>query len=284
MSGIFDKLASKLEQKGVVATDGSKEYGHKKPVDNKGGDIADKFFRKVKAEAGYRTDMQLLDAKNVDKNAANVLFAYDPGLGPLTVADVVAYFDRHFNSTPVEVVAETANLHPRSNTVSVIVKRIVPTRPITDSQNMKKITASTFLDTTIGEIWEVDERDGQQFLRKVIEDDITQSALNRIQKIKAPVRATLASVRVEAGLDINSGDVVRFYADGKTLSGTVKRVSSDKVSIKGNDGKSYTVPSEAVFYRSEMGNASKKELSKEAYDYYKDVYGPEYAKELSEFK
>jgi len=279
-NAIFDRLANGLKSRGIIAQHVETGKTVNASPSNVDGDIITKYAHKVNADVGYRFDMQLLDASSVGKNAAAVLFGFDPSLGSLTKADVVSYFDRHFNSTPVEVLAETANYYPKSNAVSVIVKRIVPTRPIDDSTGMKKITASTFLDTAIGEIWEVNERDGQQFLAKVVDEDIAKSALNRIQKINNPVRATLASVRVEASLDINKGDVVRFYVDGNDLKGTVQKVSGNSATIKA-DNKTYTVPLNAVFYRSEMGDASRREMGADAYEYYKEVYGPDYAKELT---
>jgi len=249
----------------------------------KGGNMYERFAERMLSETGTRPDLQIVDWKRLDRNSAVVLMAYNPALGDPTREEVFAYLERAFPGHRVLLEEETARkvTVANVNAYQFVIRRVVPTRPFDDAQTMRKVTASAYLDTELGEIWQIEERDGRKFLAKVAEEDIDAIVSREVEKIKNPVRASLRDIY--AGVVFGRGDKVRFYYDGKTMIGEVTRIddATGEVTVKVAGNKTYNVPKEAIFYVIELGSGTKQQLSQTVKQYYKTLYGEEMADELT---
>lgn len=243
--------------------------------------LAEKFVDRMLGEAGVRPDLAVVDWKRLDRDTATVVLQYSPVVGPPSKEEVFAYFERAFGDQRVFPVLETARHYAEAGVYTMVVRRAVPRRPYDDTLTMRKVTASTFLDVELGTVWKVEEGEkGNKYLARVMEDDIDEVLAREVQKIKAPIRATVRDIY--AAVAVNVGDKVKFYADGKDLNGEVTKVDevTGTVTIKGEDGKSYDVAKEAVYYIVELGPKTKQDINNKLSDYYGTLWGEKVANEI----
>lgn len=171
-----------------------------------------------------------------------------------------------------------------------------------DEANMAKcqaITASTYLDVELGNVWERTEIGGKQYLIRANEDD-----LDEVMNI-----AMTASVAPQARMDGNgfvvyprAGDFITFFAAEKLEDGGIRpfmdiaqvtEVNANAVGIlieEGAHSASAYLPASSVVNVIEMDAADMAldpdhKLSRASIiEYLKQAYGPEYAAALNTIK
>lgn len=164
-----------------------------------------------------------------------------------------------------------------------------------DEANMAKcnaITASTYLDVELGNVWERKEIEGKQYLVRANDDD-----LDTVMQMALTASVATTS-RVDASgffVEPKVGDYITFFATESTDLGTkpfidvarVTEVTAGSVGIsieEGGHSASAYIPTPSVVNILEGaaldGNMSRRDII----NFLKECYGPEYAKYLDTLK
>tara|TARA_R100000656_G_scaffold104176_1_gene76103 strand:- start:133014 stop:133835 length:822 start_codon:yes stop_codon:yes gene_type:complete len=191
-----------------------------------------------------RSDMFLVDMREIDAMKCNALIAYEPGMGSVpTLGQLERYVEATFNGR-VHAQSNTASVHEGSNAVSVMLTLHHDSRPVTDAVNMRRITASSYMDDQTGHLWQVVSNDTNKFMIRRTNENISDIVAAKLDR-RGRKSASFDKVRQAAPL-LSSGDTVRFFDGVLPQVGKITSMNGDDVSIS-SGGKSHTVPRESVF-------------------------------------
>lgn len=191
-----------------------------------------------------RSDMQVVDMREIDALKCNVLVAYETHVGtPPTLGQLERFVAATFNGKVVAQTA-TAQLHEADSAISVCLTMNCDTRPVTDATVMRRMAVNGYFDESTGHVWQVvDTGTAKHLIRRTDENiaDIVQARMERASR----KHATFSRVRQAAPM-LTSGDTVRFYDGTVPVVGKITSLSDDKATISAN-GKSYSIARESVF-------------------------------------
>lgn len=237
---------------------------------------------KMAKTVGHRGDMHIGDFKPVDPNGGHMLIAYEKTLGPIGSNDVTAFVARAFQGALLPIMS-TAKQFKAEGAVTVMVQRTVPTRKIEDRAGMLAIANTMFLDQTMGDTWEVKgQPDGTKYLSRVSKDAITDIVAERRSRMSVNASTVTFGNTLSAGVpNLNHGDQVRFYSDGRLHEGKVKSVGAEVV-ISSEAG-SHTVAPEAVVEILQVSPETTKNVQSYLQEYFSEAYGFEdYSEQLTD--
>jgi hypothetical protein len=169
-------------------------------------------------------------------------------------------------------------LHNKEGAVTVLASLYRPTRPIEDAQDLVEVISGTqFLDSELGQTWEVREEEGQKYLIRSTKDNIEDIIKERRRRMSIQAR-TVTATDLSAGIpNLNVKDVVRYYDGGKILKGTVSNMTGTHVTV---DGKS--VDKHAVIEICQTSPITTKTQQTEMQEYFSKAYGdPNYVKPMT---
>jgi hypothetical protein len=169
-------------------------------------------------------------------------------------------------------------LHNKEGAVTVLASLYRPTRPIEDAQDLVEVISGTqFLDSELGQTWEVREEEGQKYLIRSTKDNIEDIIKERRRRMSIQARTVIAT-DLSAGIpNLNVKDVVRYYDGGKILKGTVSNMTGTHVTV---DGKS--VDKHAVIEICQTSPITTKNQQTEMQEYFSKAYGdPNYVKPMT---
>lgn len=229
-----------------------------------------------------RVDLQLTDYKVHSPQEAKVLIQYNASLGTPKTSQLCEWALSTFRGAAT-MIPETVLNYPEMSVVTALVESSNARIPASQAKGMLK-TGNAYLDKA-GSTWEVREKDGNKYLVRVSQEDLTsilEERLNRLNNAGSMHHAPrLAHVEVLAGItDPDEGDHVSFYKDGRIQFGKVTRVTSKNVTISIN-GESVTTDRLnliAVTKESPQATANRKQMEE---DFYAEAYGDRaFAKKL----
>jgi hypothetical protein len=244
------------------------------------GSMLDKLRGKL-AKGARRADLCLSDFRLLDNTAANVLYGFDKAFGLPRAEDLQAALVRDFDGKVVPVIT-TARVYPDEGVVKVIASMNMPTRRFEDHVGMIAVASTMFIDQEMCETWSVVEgADGNKFLQRVTEESIGDILNERKRRMTVQASSSANfSNGVDAGVpNVGSGDKVKFYGDGQLQSGEVMEVTAQGVAIKGATG-NFVVAPEAVLDLTEISAEKSADMSTRLYEYFRQIYGDEYAAKL----
>lgn len=243
--------------------------------------MLDRLGQKLDKVVGHRGDMHIADFKRVDENSGHLLIGFDKAIGPVTTNDVTAFVASTFNGH-VAPILETAKQYTAEGAVSLMINRHVVTRQVEDKDKMLAVSSTMFLDQEMGDTWEVSSHsDGTQYLSRRARDDISAIVTERRRRMQIQASVVTFGNALSAGVpNLNSGDEVRFFVDGKILDGKVTSVGAE-IKIKAA-GTSYSVAREAVTEILQVSPDTKRNVEQYLADYFGDAYGDKsFAQQLS---
>jgi hypothetical protein len=242
---------------------------------------------KMVSKVGHRADLHLADFRSINQITAQLLIGYDDRFGVPTGNHLSEFMVKSFEGKVVPQMA-TARVHKDIEAVSLISEIYRPTRVMADSENMTCIASTLYVDSDMGETWEVMGDEENKFLARVMKDDIGAILNERRKRMVSQYtgKVCLANA-LSAGINqVEDGALVRFYWNGTVLQGEVTQVQEHGVKINADDGGTFTVPREAVTevlrWSDKTGDNLKQSLSSyfaEAYGF-KD-YGAQLARDLN---
>ena len=251
------------------------------------GNMLDKLASKMHKTIGRRADMYIEDSESIDMNSCRVMVAYAKHIGPVDSEQLSEFVIREFNGKLVPNLA-TAQSFTDLGRVMVILTRAHVTRPMEDAQHMHSVAAgAVYIDKTLADTWEVaTAEDGQPFLSRVATDDIANIVAVRRQRMSTagqqPMSISAAMQAYGGTFDVGPGDTVKvMYKDAPHSGCTVASVGDDNVTVKIPRIGTATVSKHAVFSVEQIDGKRLGQMKKELDDYYTQVYGPEYAGELT---
>lgn len=246
------------------------------------GRMLNRLNEKMAKTVGHRGDMHIADFKPVDQNGGHLLIGYEKTLGPIGSNDVTAFVARAFNGQVVPVMA-TAKQYKAEGAVAVVVHRTVPTRKIEDKAGMLAVANTMFLDQQMGDTWEVKAQpDGTKYLSRVAKDSISDIVGERRRRMSVQASTVTFGNTLSAGVpNLNNGDQVRFYSDGRLMEGKVRSVGAEVV-ISSEHG-SHTVSPEAVVEILQVSPETTKNVQSYLQEYFSEAYGFEdYSEQLTD--
>lgn len=244
-----------------------------------------KLQKKIGESVGHRIDLAHADLRKIDNETAHFMLAYDNNVP--TTDDISEFFVRQYNAKIIPELA-TARVYPEHNVVTVVASILNVTRDYADRSKMTPVIAEcTYLDSSMGEIWEVKESGNDKVLARRVKDDIKAIVQARRNLMIDPnSERTFASVDVSSSLMsismIEEGDVVKAYVQGKLHEDcVVDKVGENDVQVTTADMLSLSLPKNAVIEVKKKAKADRKQ-QKHVQDYFADAYGDkQYAKKLT---
>lgn len=238
---------------------------------------------KMTSKVGNRADLYLADYRSINQITAQTLLGYDSRFGSPTGNDISEFMVRNFDGRIIPQMP-TARVHKDIEAVSVIAEIYRPTRRLTDSQSMTVIASTLYVDSDMGETWEVMGNGTDKFLARVMKDDIGSIMAERRNRMtsKFTGKVCLANA-LSAGVNqVEDGALVRFYWNGRVLQGEVSQVQEHGVRINAEDGGSFTVPREAVTEVLRWSDKTEADLKESLSQYFSDAFGFEdYGQQLA---
>jgi hypothetical protein len=229
---------------------------------------------KMASKVGHRADLYLGDYRCINQTTAQTLIGYDDRFGVPTGNDISEFIVKSFSGQVVPQMA-TAKVHADIEAVSIVAEIYRPTRRMEDSSSMVTLASTLYVDSDMGETWEVMGDENTKYLARVMKDDIgaiLQERRNRMTS-KFSGKVCLANA-LSAGINqVESGALVRFYWNGSVLQGEVTQVQEGGIKINAQDGGSFTVPREAVTEVLRFSDKMESNLKETLSEYFTDAYG-----------
>lgn len=238
-------------------------------------------YRKAQAsQVGYREDIHLADFRPITRHTAQLLIGYNPSVGAPTTADIKTFVAKF--SPDVSAMVKTATLYPEHGALSVVAFKQGETLKLAASEKMYEMVPNTqYVDMRTAEVWNVEEVEGEKVLVRQAEDDIA-TILKARKKMLKTSSITFSEIRTAGMRHMDAGDMVEFVHKEDIVKGTVHRIvrnaKGDRVLVE-RDNEIHDVPIDAitnVTIKAEGIEAEKDEL----YEYYRKIYGDDYAKQL----
>ncbi len=221
-----------------------------------------------------RLDLAVADVRTVDKNTVKLAVSYLNNFGIPTKTQMNEFFDIHLK----ELKANMDSIYKvKGQDVVVLLASLKPViRPASDISKLKTVVAGLkFLDSELGEFWESTKQDGQLVLQQVIKQDVAALVKERANRMG---RAT-AEFEINAAVNVVPGDRVKAWDHNHSFEGTVKKVEKNKVLIN-VDGRDQEFDIHGVYKIFEKAPSFEKQETNKLQDYYTQVFGPSYAKNM----
>ncbi len=230
---------------------------------------------KMHSKVGTRPDIYLADYRGINKVTSQLLIGYDDRFGVPSGNDLTEFMVKSFSGQVVPQMA-TARVHKDIEAVAVIAEIYRPTRRMEDAGTMVALASTLYVDSDMGETWEVMGGDEDpKFLARVMKDDIGKILQERRKRMTAKFtgKVCLANA-LSAGINqVEAGALVRFYWNGTVLQGEVTQVQENGIKINAEDGGSFTVPREAVTEVLRWSDKTESNLKKSLSQYFSEAYG-----------
>lgn len=242
--------------------------------------IANTYKETQASVVGYRGDLHLADYRPITSVTAQILVGYDPSLGAPSTADIKRFTNKL--SSNVSAMIKTATLHVKEAAVAIVIFKQADARKFDDRDSMHEMIPDTqYVDMRTAEVWNVEEVEGKKVLVRKAEDDIEAILKGRKQKVKT-ASVSFSTIRTAGLRHMNAGDLVEFIHKDDIRKGVVHKIirnaSGDRVLVE-REGEMHDVPIEAVTNVTISAENVEQERD-ELYEYYRKVYGDEYAKKL----
>lgn len=229
---------------------------------------------KMASKVGHRADVYLGDYRAINQTTAQTLIGYDDRFGIPTGNDISEFMVKAFKGQIVPQMA-TAKVHADIEAVSVVAEIYRPTRRLEENSTMVAVASTLYVDSDMGETWEVMGDEETKYLARVMKDDIgaiLQERRNRMTSQFAG-KVCLANA-LSAGINqVEAGALVRFYWNGSVMQGEVTQVQEAGVKINAEDGGTFTVAREAVVEILRFSDKMESNLKETLSDYFTDAYG-----------
>ena len=238
---------------------------------------------KMQSKVGHRADLYLGDFRSINKATAQILIGYDDRFGHPTGNDISEFMVKSFEGKVVPQMS-TAKVHKDIEAVSVVAELYRFTRKLTDSESMTCIASTLYVDSDMGETWEVMGDGADKYLARVMKDDIGSIMNERRKRMTSQFtgKVCLANA-LSAGINqVEDGALVRFYWNGRILQGEVTQVQEHGVKVNAEDGGSFTVPREAVTEVLRWSEKTESHLKESLSQYFAEAYGlKDYGKQIA---
>ena len=217
-----------------------------------------------------RSDMQIVDMREIDPLKCNVLIAFERHVGsPPTMSQLERFVANTF-SNRVLAQTETAAFHEADNAISVCLTMNCDTRPVTDATVMRRMAGNGYFDETTGHLWQVVDNGVQKHLIRRTDENIADIVQARVERASRKC-ATFSRIRQAAPM-LTVGDRVRFYDGSLPVVGKISSINGDDVTISAN-GKSTSVPRESVFNVIERSETAVSQDKNTLTDYFARAFG-----------
>lgn len=217
-----------------------------------------------------RSDMQIVDLREIDPLKCNVLIAFERQVGSdPTLSQLERFVSATFHNKVVAQ-TETATFHDADNAISVCLTMNCDTRPVTDATVMNRVAGNGYYDESTGHIWQVVDNGVQKHLIRRTDENIAAIVQAKLERASRK-HATFARIRQAAPM-LTSGDRVRFYDGTLPMVGTISSLSDTDVTVSAN-GKSISVPRESVFNVIERSSGAISSDQSTLEDYFARAYG-----------
>jgi hypothetical protein len=238
---------------------------------------------KMTSKVGHRADLYLGDYRTINQTTAQILIGYGDRFGIPTGNDLSEYMVKSFAGQVVPQMA-TAKVHADIEAVSLVAEIYRPTRRLEDSGSMTAIASTQYVDSDMGETWEVMGDEETKYLARVMKDDIGAILQERRNRMTSQYsgKVCLANA-LSAGINqVEQGALVRFYWNSSVLQGEVTQVQEQGIKINAEDGGTFTVPREAVTEVLRWSSKTENNLKETLGDYFSDAYGfDDYGQQLA---
>lgn len=224
-----------------------------------------------------RSDMYVADVQPIDSMKCNLLVGYDAHVaGAPTLSQVERFVESRWHGR-IHAQTATARLHEGEEAVSVLVTVHADTRPVTDATVMQRITSNAYMDEATGAMWQIADDGTQKYLIRRADKSVAEI-------VGAPERFSRKQARFDelrtAAAMLTTGDTVRFWDGTMPMVGKITSLGSE-VGISAN-GKSYSVPREAVFNVVERSEGQLSDEKSTLEDYWARAVGnPDWARKFT---
>jgi len=226
-----------------------------------------------------RSDMQIVDVREIDPLKCNVLIAFERHMGEAPTLSQLERFVAATFHNKVVAQTQTAQLHEADAAISVCLTMNVDTRPVTDATVMRRMTASSYFDDSTGHVWQVVDNGMSKHLIRRTDENIADIVMARMER-SSRKSASFARVRQAAPM-LAEGDTVRFYDGTMPMVGKVTSLRDTEVTVSANS-KSYTVPRESVFNVVERSQSAVGDDKNLLEDYWSRAVGnPDWARKFT---
>lgn len=238
---------------------------------------------KMASKVGHRADLYLGDYRTINQTTAQILIGYGDRFGIPTGNDITDFMVKSFSGQIVPQMA-TAKVHGDIEAISVVAEIYRPTRRLEEKNSMTAIASTQYVDSDMGETWEVMGDDETKYLARVMKDDIGAILQERRNRMTSQFtgKVCLANA-LSAGINqVEQGCLVRFYWNSSVLQGEVTQVQEHGIKINAEDGGTFTVPREAVTEVLRWSSKTENNLKETLGDYFSNAYGFEdYGQQLA---
>lgn len=236
--------------------------------------MLNRLGEKMHSKVGNRADIFLGDYRTINNATAQMLLGYDDRFGAPTGNDISEFMIRSFKGQVIPQMA-TARVHKDIEAVSVIAEIYRPTRRMEDANKMVAVASTLYVDSDMGETWEVMGDEDTKFLARVMRDDIGAILNERRKRMTSKFSGGVCLANaLSAGINqVEAGALVRFYWNGTVLQGEVTQVQEKGVKINAEDGGSFTVPREAVTEVLRWSDKTESNLKSSLSQYFSEAYG-----------
>jgi hypothetical protein len=226
------------------------------------------------SRVGHRVDLYLGDYRAINKTTAQTLIGYDDRFGVPTGNDISEFIVKSFSGQVVPQMA-TAKVHTEIEAVSIVAEIYRPTRRMEDKTAMVAVASTLYVDSDMGETWEVMGDEETKYLARVMKDDIGAILKERRNRMTSQFtgKVCLANALSSGINQVESGALVRFYWNGSVLQGEVTQVQEAGIKINAEDGGTFTVPREAVTEVLRFSDKMESNLKEKLGAYFADAYG-----------
>jgi len=249
----------------------------------------DRFLKRIRAgfeqdrkdQLGNRSDLFISDYRPLTKRTAEVLVEYNVTRDMPTRDDLEVFARKVAIGT--SMLPDTAKHYPDVNAVSFIIAKEADTRRVCDADQMCEMVRDTqYLDARTAEVWNVEDNNGVRVLVKQEKDDIEAILKKRINSTTANTAnsPTFRSARAATVAHLDHGDVVEFVHKNKMCTGFVEKVirsvNGEHRVIVASNNKLIEIPLDSV--TSSKTREAFGEDKDAAFNYYKHVFGEDYAR------
>jgi len=236
-----------------------------------------------------RYDLALADYKVLDKKTCRLVIAYSLSQPAIGKVEIVKFFNTYLPELSPN--CEASLINTKFGYVSVFASLKKEVKPLSEKNTMVSVIANLrYIDKDMGKFWEV-SKDAQNnpVLQQVVDEDIEKIVKERKRRMSLTANVSHITMSlVTAGVaNVMAGDFVKFYYDNSYLKGKVSSVDKllNKVTIQCPDRQAPLVLDINSVVKVLSKNPKFEEAKeKSEYNYYKEVFGPEYSDKLTHGK
>lgn len=234
------------------------------------------------ASAGLtaRSDMYISDVQRIDHSKCRVLVGYSKQVGSVpTLAQVEQYFQHTFGNKVVAQLS-SAQAHEAESAISLMVTLNTPTRPMSDLNDMIRVSTNSYMDENTKHLWHVVDTGSVKYLARQTEENVAEIVEARRARTSKK-EARFETLKTAAPI-VNAGDTVKFMSPQNVIMmGEVSSISDAKATIRANGG-SFSVDRQAILQVVERASKSIQSEKNILEDYFAKAYGDaSFAKQLT---